>query len=99
MVKLKGIKIDNSFYQHGPQLYTSGYGMSFMMDITYFGTMASGTIYQMSDDQLRVITNVILDGYRWFCQKTSFDFGTSGREIFKSKCHVDLFSPKLSYYV
>jgi hypothetical protein len=79
--KAEGIKIDNSFYQHGPQLYTSGYGMSFMMDITYFGTMASGTIYQMSDDQLRVITNVILDGYRWFSQKAAFDFGTSGREI------------------
>jgi len=79
--KAEGIKIDNSFYQHGPQLYTSGYGMSFMMDITYFGTMASGTVYQMTDQQLSIITNVILDGYRWFSQGTAFDFGTAGREI------------------
>jgi chondroitin AC lyase len=79
--KAEGIKIDNSFYQHGPQLYTSGYGMSFMMDITYFGIIASGTTYQMSDQQLSIITNTILDGYRWFSQITAFDFGTSGREI------------------
>jgi chondroitin AC lyase len=79
--KAEGIKTDNSFYQHGPQLYTSGYGMSFMMDITNFGIMAHGTVYQMNDEQLKVITDVILDGYRWFSQKSAFDFGTAGREI------------------
>jgi len=79
--KGEGIKSDYSFYQHGAQLYCGGYGMSFMMDITYFGTLAYGTTYQMSDSQLQVLTNEILDGFQWFCQKSAFDFGSAGREI------------------
>jgi len=79
--KREGIKIDNSFYQHGAQLYCGGYGMSFMSDISYFAVLAAGTEYEMSDEQLQVITDVLLDGYRWFIQHSAFDFGATGREI------------------
>ncbi len=47
--KAEGIKSDHSFWQHGPQLYCGGYGMSFMSDITYFGALAHGTDYGMSE--------------------------------------------------
>lgn len=80
----EGIKSDFSFYQHGKQLYCGGYGMSFMGDITSFGVLAFGTSYQMNDIQLQVLTNEILDGFQWFCQKSSFDFGAVGREISRS---------------
>lgn len=79
--KNEGIKSDYSFYQHGKQLYCGGYGMSFMGDITTFGTLAFGTTYQMSNSQLKVLTDEILDGFQWFCQKSAFDFGAVGREI------------------
>lgn len=79
--KAEGIKSDHSFWQHGPQLYCGGYGMSFMSDITYFGTLAHGTDYGMSDLQVKAITDAILDGFQWFCQKSAFDFGAAGREI------------------
>lgn len=79
--KEEGIKADYSFYQHGPQLYTAGYGMSFMSDITSFGHLAHQSDYQMSDRQLVILTNTILDGYQWFIQRQAFDFGTAGREI------------------
>ena len=80
----EGIKIDYSYYQHGPQLYCGGYGMAFMEDITRFGTLAEGTSYQMSNTQVQIITNAILGGFQWFCQKSAFDFGTTGREISRS---------------
>ena len=79
--KAEGIKADYSFFQHGPQLYNGGYGRDFMLDISYFGTLAQGTTYQMSDSRLQVITNCLLDGYQWFCQKSAFDFHCLGREL------------------
>ena len=80
----EGIKSDHSFYQHGAQIYSAGYGMSFLSDITYFGSLSHETTFQMTDDQLKVLTDVILDGFRWFCQKSAFDFGVAGREISRS---------------
>jgi chondroitin AC lyase len=77
----EGIKNDYSYYQHGTQLYCGGYGMAFMDDITNFGTLADSTSYQMSNSQVQIITNAILEGFKWFCQKSAFDFGTTGREI------------------
>jgi hypothetical protein len=79
--RAEGIKYDFSFWQHGPQLYGAGYGMSFLSDITYFGTLANGTDYAMTDLQLKVIADAVLDGWQWFCQHGSFDFSAAGREI------------------
>ena len=77
----EGIKIDNSYFQHGPQFYSAGYGRDFLLDITYFGILAHGTTYQMSESQLKLITDYTLDGYQWFCQRSAFDYGAVGREI------------------
>jgi chondroitin AC lyase len=80
----EGVKIDYSYYQHGAQLYCGGYGMAFMEDITNFGILAVGTSYQMTHSQVETITNAILEGFQWFCQKSAFDFGSTGREISRS---------------
>jgi chondroitin AC lyase len=77
----EGIKIDNSFFQHGPQLYSAGYGRDFLLDITYFGILAHGTTWQTNESQLKLITDYVLDGYQWFCQRSAFDYGAVGREI------------------
>lgn len=79
--KDEGIKVDNSFYQHGPQLYCAGYGMSFLSDLTTFGILANGTEYAMTTSQLKILTDAVLDGFRWFCQNKSYDFSSAGREI------------------
>lgn len=76
-----GIKSDYSFHQHRAQLYIGGYGRSFMRDILSLGTLAHGTSYSMNTTQLQVLTNVVLDGFQWFCHKSVFDFGAVGREI------------------
>jgi chondroitin AC lyase len=49
--------------------------------MTFFGTLAYGTSYQMSNTQLSDLTNYVLDGYQWFCHKGAFDYGSVGREI------------------
>lgn len=80
----EGIKPDYSFYQHGAQLYCGGYGMSFLGDITYYGNLCQGTTYAMSDEQLKVITDALLEGFIWLSQRAAFDFGAVGREISRS---------------
>jgi chondroitin AC lyase len=77
----EGIKSDYSFHQHRAQLYIGGYGKSFMRDILSFGTLAYGTTFSMNSNQLQILTNEVLDGFQWFCQKSVFDFGAVGREI------------------
>ena len=82
--KAEGIKSDFSFYQHGAQLYSGGYGMSFMNDITSFGLLTNGTTYQMTEIQLQTLSDAVLEGFQWFCQRSAFDFGACGREISRS---------------
>lgn len=77
----EGIKADYSFFQHGPQLYNAGYGINFILDMTYFGILAHGTSYQMDSEQLSTLTNLVLDGYQWFSMGSIFDFQSGGREI------------------
>jgi hypothetical protein len=77
----EGIKIDFSFWQHGPQLYCAGYGMSFLNEITNYGALAHNSEFSMTAAQLLTLTNSVLDGYRWFCQNDAFDYGSAGREI------------------
>jgi len=79
--KSEGIKIDKSFWQHGPQLYSAGYGMAFLDDITYFVLLASDTDYRISEKKLALLTDTILDGFMWFIHRSAFDFNTTGREI------------------
>lgn len=79
--KSDGIKQDHSFYQHGPQLYCAGYGLNFLSDITYFAAIASGTSYQPTAAQLKLLSDVVIEGFVYFTKNASFDFGSSGREI------------------
>lgn len=76
-----GIKQDYSFYQHGPQLYCAGYGLNFLSDITYFGLISKNTIFEMTETQMKLLSDVTIEGYHWFSHKSAFDFGSSGREI------------------
>lgn len=42
----EGIKIDGSFHQHRPQLYSGGYGLSYAEDIAYYLNLVSGTSFE-----------------------------------------------------
>jgi hypothetical protein len=77
----EGIKADFSFHQHGPQLYSGGYGSSFMSYISDFALLSAGTKYQMSAAKMHIISDALIEGYQWFIHRTAFDFGAIGREI------------------
>lgn len=77
----EGIKPDFSFYQHGPQLYSCGYGRAFTSDTAKLLYMLSGTSYMLQDEKIRIFESFVLEGQRYFMRRQAVDYIATGREI------------------
>lgn len=77
----EGIQPDNSFHQHGDQLYNGGYGLAFGNDVARYISFAWGTPWQIPADKMAVFTNYMLDGQQWMIRGRIMDYSTVGREI------------------
>ncbi len=77
----EGIQTDGSFFQHGPRLYSCGYGRSFIHDIAHMCYALGGTEFAMSEDKLHAILLHVLDGVRYMTHKHGVDFASVGREL------------------
>ena len=58
-----GIQHDNSFFQHGPQLYIGGYGDAMLSGIIPVATMTANTKFQMKPDKLNVLSKFIRESF------------------------------------
>jgi hypothetical protein len=81
--EIEGIKIDNSIHQHRPQLYSGGYGMSFIGDLAEYIRLAHGTVFSnlFTTEKMGIIRNTMLGGQLLFGYREVFDFGAVGRNI------------------
>lgn len=77
----EGIQHDHSFHQHGPQLYSGGYGLNFAIDAARFAGLSWGTRWQIPQDRMEILTSYLLDGLRWAMHGGRIDYSTVGREI------------------
>lgn len=79
----EGIKIDGSFHQHRPQLYSGGYGLSIMDDLAHYILLADGTMFAplFTLEKKQILSDVLLNGHRLFGYRGYFDFGTVGRNL------------------
>ncbi len=77
----EGIQVDWSFHQHGPQLYSGGYGLSFTVDCAEFASLVNSTKYELGHEQIDILSHYILDGQQWMTRGSLLDYGTMGREI------------------
>jgi chondroitin AC lyase len=77
----EGIQPDFSFYQHGPQLYSGGYGRGFATYGPQFARLASGTAWAFPAEKIGVLTSYLLDGEQWMIRGDRFDPSVTGREI------------------
>lgn len=77
----EGIKEDYSFHQHGPLLYTGGYGRSFFEDVPQFLWAARGTRYQAPAAGIEVFARYALDSTLWCIYENYYDPSCRGREI------------------
>jgi chondroitin AC lyase len=75
------IQQDWSFHQHGPQLYSGGYGMGFSSDASDMAQLCRGTVFAFPQDRLDLLSHYILDGQQWMLRGTTMDHSVCGREI------------------
>lgn len=76
-----GIKPDNSFWQHGPQLYTGGYGGSFANDVARYALLTRGTSFQLPQASFSAFADYVADGVAWALYGNYFDVSVVGREV------------------
>jgi len=79
----EGIKIDNSFHQHHEQLYSGGYGMSIISDLSDYIELTGGNLFaaSFSTAKRKILSDLLLDGHRLLGYRNVIDFGTLGRNI------------------
>jgi len=77
----EGIQPDFSFHQHGPCLYSHGYGAAFVADCSRIAAQVSGTRLAFPPEKVAVLSSLILDGSQWMARGGASDFGAEGREI------------------
>lgn len=77
----EGIQPDYSFHQHGPCLYSHGYGAAFLLDCSRTAALLDGTGLAFPKEKIDLLTSLILDGTQWMTRGRATDFGAEGREI------------------
>eukprot|EP00039_Didymoeca_costata_P006229 m.88513 g.88513 ORF g.88513 m.88513 type:complete len:794 (-) comp13169_c1_seq3:1634-4015(-) len=76
----EGVQEDNSWHQHGPQLYSGwGYGAIWSTLMITLGNAAAGTPFEFNADVVESVSNIVLDGQAWMTAGPNFDYTTCGR--------------------
>lgn len=80
---VEGIKPDYSFHQHRPQLYSGGYGMGTMSDLSQYIMLAHGLSFEklFTMEKIKILSKVLLEGHQLLGYRRTFDFGAIGRNI------------------
>lgn len=77
----EGIQPDWSYAQHGLQLYSNGYGRSYLLCIIWWLSVTEHTFAAFSSSSIQTITRLVLRGVGRMCRFSHVDFSTRSREI------------------
>ena len=77
----EGIQPDFSFYQHGQQNYTFGYGKGFTTYAVRFFYLSNGTSFALPKEKVDIVAHYLLDGQQWMSHNTYLEYTAMGREI------------------
>jgi chondroitin AC lyase len=77
----EGLQYDNSFLQHGPQMYIDNYGFALWRDEFQGALYLLGTSYAFSGSALESISNFLLNAHLKAFRGKYSDFNVVGRQI------------------
>jgi len=77
----EGIQPDASYHQHGPQLYSLGYGSALTSDAAKLIQVLAGTPWAVPPDESAAVTGLLLDGQRWLLRGGRWDPSAGSRSI------------------
>jgi chondroitin AC lyase len=87
VIASEGLQVDDAFHQHGPLLYTGGYGHEFLEAQSVWANILLGDIinnynfYEYTPDQRLALYRYVFNGYRWMLVGNTTDYSTGGRYI------------------
>ena len=61
----EAVQVDNSFYMHGRQFYSNGYGLSMFRDMSYWLYMLNDTQFAFNQSIVDLMADYMLDGTSW----------------------------------
>lgn len=61
----EAVQIDNSFYMHGKQFYSNGYGMSMFRDMSFWIYILRETQFSIGQEVVTRMGNYMLNGTSW----------------------------------
>ena len=61
----EAVQVDNSFYMHGKQFYSNGYGMSMFRDMSFWIYMLRDTSFSLGKDVINRMANYMINGTSW----------------------------------
>lgn len=77
----EGIQPDYSFHQHDAQLYSAGYGLGFLQDLTRMAQVVDDTPWAFAAPNLALLADYGLQGVCPLVRGTWMDWGARGREF------------------
>lgn len=77
----EGIQFDESYHQHGNQLYISGYGEVFIEGVLSIMRYLDGTDYCLPKEKLTILSDFILNGFGVIFRSIYKDYNAGGRLI------------------
>lgn len=79
----EGIRTDFSFQQHGPQLYTGGYGSSYAYDVSRYQLFTTATLFALPPANQALFADFLVEGIARSLYDNYFDPSVIGREVTK----------------
>ena len=70
----EAVQVDNSFYMHGRQFYSNGYGMSMFRDMSFWIYMLRETSYAFEQDVIDLMADYMIDGTSWTIRGDIMEF-------------------------
>lgn len=81
--KTEGIKIDQSFHQHGPQQQTGNYGAAYLATISFWAYILDGTSLALDQNLFNIISDYVNKGVRRILWKNRMDINNLGRQLYR----------------
>ena len=95
----EGFQHDNSYFQHGQQLYIGGYGDEILKGITQVATYTKGTGYAIPEDKLTLLSKFMRETYYATIRGQYMLFDVLGRGMSRpnitKKAHTALFAKRM----
>lgn len=77
----EGFQYDNSYFQHGTQLYIGGYGDEIIKGVTQVASYALGTRYQLDKEKVELLSKFMRETYYRTVRGQNMSFDVVGRSV------------------